>query len=56
MTTLGIILSPATGVDMADYIATGDAAGLDFFSIERFTDGRLQYSPKTLFTNIKYNK
>ena len=53
---VGIILSPATGVDMADYIATGDAAGLDFFSIERFTDGRPQYSPETLFTNIKYNK
>ena len=53
---VGIILSPATGVDMADYIATGDASGLDFFSIQRFTDGRPQYSPETLFTNIKYNK
>ncbi len=53
---VGIILSPATGVDMADYIETGDASGLDFFSIERFTDGRPQFSPETLFTNITYDK
>ena len=53
---VGIILSPATGVDMADYIESGDASGLDFFSIERFTDGRPQFSPETLFTNITYDK
>ena len=53
---VGIILSPATGVDMADYIETGDASALDFFSIERFTDGRPQFSPETLFTNITYDK
>ncbi len=53
---VGIILSPATGVDMADYLATGDASGLDFFSIERFTDGRPQFQPETLFTNITYRK
>ncbi len=53
---VGIILSPATGVDMADYIETGDASGIDFFSIERFTDGRPQFSPETLFTNITYDK
>jgi glycine/D-amino acid oxidase-like deaminating enzyme len=53
---VGIILSPATGVDMAEYIATGDASRLDFFSIERFTDGRPQFVPKTLFSNISYDK
>ena len=53
---VGIILSPATGVDMADYIESGDASCLDFFSIERFTDGRPQFSPETLFTNITYDK
>ena len=53
---VGIILSPATGVDVADYIATGDASGLDFFSIERFTDCRLQHTPETLFTNISYKE
>ena len=53
---VGIILSPATGVDVADYIDSGDASGLDFFSIERFTDGRPRYSPETLFTNISYKE
>jgi hypothetical protein len=41
---------------MGDYIASGDSSGLDFFSIERFTDGRPQYSPETLFTNISYKE
>ncbi len=53
---VGIILSPATGVDMADYIATGDPAKLDFFSLARFTDGRPQFHPKTLFSNIRYDR
>ncbi|MCY4529172.1 MAG: FAD-dependent oxidoreductase, partial [Chloroflexi bacterium] len=53
---VGIILSPATGVDMADYIASGDASGLDFFSIERFSDGRPRYTPESLFTNVSYKE
>ncbi len=53
---VGIILSPATGVDMAEYIATGDTSKLDFFSLARFTDGRPQSEPKTLFTNIRYDR
>ena len=33
---VGIMLSPATGVMMADYISTGDAAPLAPFSPDRF--------------------
>lgn len=53
---VGIILSPSTGADMADYISTGDASALDFFSLSRFTDGRPQFQTETLFTNVAHDK
>ena len=53
---VGMILSPRTGEMMADYIESGDSSPLDFFSIERFTDSRIQHQPKTLFSNIAYDR
>ena len=53
---VGMILSPRTGEMMADYIESGDSSPLDFFSIERFSDSRIQHQPKTLFSNIAYDR
>ena len=53
---VGIIMSPATGVDMAEYVDTGNASHMDFFSLSRFTDGRPQFQPETLFTNVTHDR
>ena len=50
----GIMLSPATGELMADFLATGDATELEPFSLSRFTpEGESQgYVAQPLFSNV----
>jgi glycine oxidase len=54
----GIMLSPATGELMADFIATSDATDLEPFSVSRFApEGESQgYVAQPLFSNVTHDR